>query len=166
MSIDAIVELLKACHAQRINLFISSYLKMVQLLLESSIHDYRRYGTSAFENFSKIEEEGANYDRNYDLFIKLFCGYCYDDSKSTIERKEMRICGIQGIQGVLRKMIKNQLTDKLLINHSELVIPSLLYNMQEGGEDIVSGNNTPSPGKNAHRTNLPRKLFFGKTHVK
>lgn len=143
VSIDAIVELLKACHAQRINLFISSYLKMTQLLLESKIHDFRRYGTSAFENFSKVEEEGANYDRNYDLFIKLFCKYCYDGSKNTMERKEIRICGIQGIQGVLRKMMKNQSTDRLLNNHAALIIPSLLYNMQDDdNEEVVSGSGT------------------------
>ena len=56
MSIDAIVELLKANQAQRINLFIDSYLNMVKLLLKSPTHEFQVYGTNAFEKFSEADE--------------------------------------------------------------------------------------------------------------
>ena len=89
----------------------------------------------------QVEEEAAAYDRNYDQFIRIFCKFCYDSSKNMQERQEMRVCGIQGIQGVLRKMMKSQATEQLLKQHSKLIIPSLLFNMQEDeAEDVVSGS--------------------------
>jgi len=140
VSIDAIVELLKANQAQRINLFIDSYLNMVKLLLKSPTHEFQVYGTNAFEKFSEADEDGTAHDRNYDFFIKHFCDYCRDDSKNVVVRKDVRSCGIRGIQSVLRKMMKSQSLSVLLNQHAQIIIPSLLYNMQEDdAEDIVSG---------------------------
>ena len=83
-------------------------------------------------------KDGTAHDRNYDFFIKHFCDYCRDDSKNIVVRKDVRSCGIRGIQSVLRKMMKSQSLSVLLNQHAQIIIPSLLYNMQDDdAEDIV-----------------------------
>ncbi len=60
---EALNQLLLACHAQQINLFVESFLKMVAALLESNNVTFQVLGTESFVKFSKIEEDTASYHR-------------------------------------------------------------------------------------------------------
>ena len=87
--------------------------------------------------FANPWKDGTAHDRNYEFFIKHFCDYCRDDSKNVVVRKEVRSCGIRGIQSVLRKMTKSQSLSLLLNLHAQIIVPSLLFNMQDDdAEDI------------------------------
>ena len=65
-------QLLQSCHARNINLFVESFLKTIQKLLESTDSDLQILASKSFLHFSKIEEETPSYHRTYDFFIDRF----------------------------------------------------------------------------------------------
>ncbi|XP_030825891.1 protein EFR3 homolog B-like, partial [Camarhynchus parvulus] len=68
---EALDQLLLACHCQSINLFVESFLTMVAKLLESDKPDLQILGTNSFVKFANIEEDTPSYHRSYDFFVSL-----------------------------------------------------------------------------------------------
>ncbi|CAE1178789.1 unnamed protein product [Acanthosepion pharaonis] len=109
LAMDALDQLLLACHAQAINLFVESYLKMVQKLLEYDNVDLQILATSSFVKFTNIEEDTPSYHRRYDFFVSRFSAMCHSDLESANDRLRIRTAGLRGIQGVVRKTVSDEL---------------------------------------------------------
>ncbi|KAK7501482.1 hypothetical protein BaRGS_00007286 [Batillaria attramentaria] len=77
IAMEALDQLLMSCHAHSLNLFVESYLKMVQKLLECSDPDLQITATSSFVKFSNIEEDAPSYHRRYDFFVSKFSSMCH-----------------------------------------------------------------------------------------
>lgn len=137
IAMEALDQLLLACHAQQINSFVESFLRMVASLLESDNLEFQALGTNSFIKFSNIEEDAVSYHRRYDFFVSKFSEMCHSNLKNAQEQKVMQSHGVRGIHGVIRKTV----TDELQVNiwqaqHMEKIIPSLLYvMMQEQAHD-------------------------------
>ena len=65
-------QLLSACHARTLTLFVESFLKTIQKMLESSDPLLQILASTSFRKFSNIEEETPSYHRTYDFFIDRF----------------------------------------------------------------------------------------------
>ncbi|KAF4805509.1 protein EFR3 B-like protein [Turdus rufiventris] len=74
---EALDQLLMACHCQSINLFVESFLKMVAKLLESEKPNLQILGTNSFVKFANIEEDTPSYHRSYDFFVSRFSEMCH-----------------------------------------------------------------------------------------
>ncbi|XP_037271315.2 protein EFR3 homolog stmA isoform X2 [Rhipicephalus microplus] len=132
ISMEAMDQLLVACHAQSLNLFVESFLKMVQRLLECQNPDLQLLATQSFVRFANIEEDTPSYHRRYDFFVSKFSSLCHDNNPDVELRKQLRLAGLRGLQGVVRKTV----SDDLQVNiwdetHMEKIVPSLLFNMQD-----------------------------------
>ncbi|EEC03365.1 transmembrane protein cmp44E, putative, partial [Ixodes scapularis] len=132
ISMEAMDQLLVACHAQSLNLFVESFLKMVQRLLECHNADLQLLATQSFVKFANIEEDTPSYHRRYDFFVSKFSSLCHDNNPDAELRKQLRLAGLRGLQGVVRKTV----SDDLQVNiwdetHMEKIVPSLLFNMQD-----------------------------------
>lgn len=132
ISMEAMDQLLVACHAQSLNLFVESFLKMVQRLLECQNPDLQLLATQSFVRFANIEEDTPSYHRRYDFFVSKFSSLCHDNNSDAELRKQLRLAGLRGLQGVVRKTV----SDDLQVNiwdetHMEKIVPSLLFNMQD-----------------------------------
>ena len=57
------MQLIKSCHINTINLFVESYLKTVQKLLESTDPELQIIASSSFLSFSQIKEDTPSYHR-------------------------------------------------------------------------------------------------------
>ncbi|XP_041483898.1 protein EFR3 homolog B-like isoform X1 [Lytechinus variegatus] len=135
ISMQALDQLLLACHAQSLNLFVESFLKMVHKLLESNNIELQVYGTQSFVKFANIEEDTPSYHRRYDFFISKFSSMCHNNNENMSVRRKIRIAGLKGIQGVIRKTVSDELQVKIWEKqHMEKIVPSLLFNMHEGFE--------------------------------
>lgn len=138
IAMEALNQLLLACHAQQINLFVESFLKMVATLLESANPEFQALGTNSFEKFSKIEEDTPSYHRRYDFFVSKFTSMCYSNETNLEARQKIKLHGVRGIRGVIRKTV----TDELQVNiwekqHMDKLIPALLYTMQDHSDTIL-----------------------------
>lgn len=132
VAVEALDQLLVACHAQSLNLFVESFLKMVQKLLESSDYQLQLLATQSFVKFSNIEEDTPSYHRRYDFFVSKFSSLCHSSADNPDVRCKLRVAGLRGLQGVVRKTV----SDDLQVNiwektHMDKIVPSLLFNMQE-----------------------------------
>ena len=105
-------------------------MEMCRMLLESDCTKARKWGASAFVSFCDVDEEG-NHERSYEAFIDIFCKFCHEDGKNKEDVKTLRLCGIQGLQGVVNKMSKTKMGERLIAQSSKKIIPSLLYNMND-----------------------------------
>ncbi|KAI5734090.1 hypothetical protein M8J77_002278 [Diaphorina citri] len=124
MSLEAMNQILLSCHAHALNLFIESFLKLIQKLLECHEHVLQILATQSFVKYANIEEDTPSYHRRYDFFISKFSSMCHDSDV------ELRMAGISGIQGIIRKTVSDDLADNIWKSHHlDKVIPSLLYNM-------------------------------------
>lgn len=63
---------MSACHARTLTLFVESFLKTIQKMLESSDPQLQIIASASFKKFSNIEEETPSYHRTYDFFIDRF----------------------------------------------------------------------------------------------
>uniref|UniRef100_A0A8C0Z8A0 Uncharacterized protein n=1 Tax=Cyanistes caeruleus TaxID=156563 RepID=A0A8C0Z8A0_CYACU len=77
VAMEALDQLLLACHCQSINLFVQSFLTMVAKLLESEKPDLQILGTNSFVKFANIEEDTPSYHRSYDFFVSRFSEMCH-----------------------------------------------------------------------------------------
>ncbi|XP_035661891.1 protein EFR3 homolog B-like isoform X3 [Branchiostoma floridae] len=140
IAMEALDQLLLACHAQSINLFVESFLKMVSKLLESRDPDLQILGSTSFVKFTNIEEDTPSYHRRYDFFVSKFSAMAHSNNQAPDVRIKVRVAGLRGLQGVVKKTSSDELQvniwDKV---HMDKIVPSLLYNMHE--EDSPS----PSP---------------------
>uniref|UniRef100_A0A8C9X338 EFR3 homolog B n=1 Tax=Sander lucioperca TaxID=283035 RepID=A0A8C9X338_SANLU len=118
IAMEAMEQLLLACHCQSINLLVESFLSTLRLLLE-------------FVKFANIEEDTPSYHRSYDFFVSRFSEMCHTEHEDTDIQNKIRVAGIRGLQGVVRKTVD----DELQVNiweprHMEQIVPALLVNLQ------------------------------------
>ncbi|XP_030383403.1 protein EFR3 homolog cmp44E isoform X3 [Scaptodrosophila lebanonensis] len=130
IAMEAMDLLLQACHAQTtLNLFVESFLRMVQKLLEDSNPNLKIMATNSFVKFANINEDTPSYHRRYDFFISKFSSMCHSDNHDL--RDSLRLAGIKGLQGVIRKTVSDDLVENIWdAQHMEKIVPSLLFNMQ------------------------------------
>ncbi|GAB1299408.1 Protein EFR3 homolog A [Apodemus speciosus] len=149
IAMEALDQLLMACHSQSIKPFVESFLHMVAKLLESGEPKLQVLGTNSFVKFANIEEDTPSYHRRYDFFVSRFsamCHSCHSDPEIRTERIEdlIRIAGIRGIQGVVRKTVNDELRATIWEpQHMDKIVPSLLFNMQKI-EEVDSRLGPPS----------------------
>lgn len=145
IAMEALDQLLMACHSQSIKPFVESFLHMVAKLLESGEPRLQVLGTNSFVKFANIEEDTPSYHRRYDFFVSRFSAMCHSCHNDLEIRNEIRIAGIRGIQGVVRKTVNDELRATIWEpQHMDKIVPSLLYNMQKT-EDADSRIGLPSP---------------------
>ncbi|EHH21945.1 hypothetical protein EGK_05120, partial [Macaca mulatta] len=141
IAMEALDQLLMACHCQSINLFVESFLKMVAKLLESEKPNLQILGTNSFVKFANIEEDTPSYHRSYDFFVSRFSEMCHS-SHDDLEIK-IRMSGIKGLQGVVRKTVNDELQANIWDpQHMDKIVPSLLFNLQHVEE---AESRSPSP---------------------
>ncbi|XP_065183711.1 protein EFR3 homolog A-like [Sycon ciliatum] len=144
IAMKALDELLKACHAPSLNLFVESFLTMVQLLLESSQPDFQQLATRSFMTFANIEEDTPSYHRRYDFFISKFSAMCFHHGTDERLKSMQRLSGLHGLQGVIRKTVSDDLQKNIWEStHMGKIVPALLINMQAGS---AGTSNVPATG--------------------
>ncbi|KAK9873939.1 hypothetical protein WA026_002292 [Henosepilachna vigintioctopunctata] len=151
IAMEAMDQLLLACHAPTLNLFVESFLKMVQKLLESTEPELQILATQSFVKFANIEEDTPSYHRRYDFFVSKFSAMCHSGEEGD-KKNNIRVAGIKGLQAVVRKTVSDELVENIWESvHMDKIVPSLLFNMQDSGfhsnekpnEDIVEDENEP-----------------------
>ena len=96
---EAISALVNTCYRLKLNLFDSSFLKMVLLLLEQDLPELQLLGTKSvtlallfftpqFLGFSQIEEDDPSYHREYDDLVDHFTRMAYSELPNVVERKK------------------------------------------------------------------------------
>lgn len=137
LAMEVMDQILVACRAQSLNLFVESFLKTVQQLLESQDPHMQLLATQSFVNFANIEEDTPSYHRRYDFFVSKFSALCHNNDNDENIRRMLRIAGLNGIKGVIRKTVSDDLqADIWDKNHMDKIVPSLLYNIQD--RDILA----------------------------
>ncbi|XP_049763760.1 protein EFR3 homolog cmp44E isoform X1 [Schistocerca cancellata] len=145
IAMEAMDQLLVACHAQTLNLFVESFLKMVQKLLESTEPQLQILATQSFVRFANIEEDTPSYHRRYDFFVSKFSSMCHSNHNVPDMRDKIRAAGIKGLQGVVRKTVSDDLVENIWEPvHMDKIVPSLLYNMQNSRYHTKEAD-TPEP---------------------
>lgn len=143
IAMEALDQLLMACHCQSINLFVESFLKMVRKLLESDKPSLQILGTNSFVKFANIEEDTPSYHRSYDFFVSRFSEMCHSSFEDPDIRTKIRMAGIKGLQGVVRKTVNDELQANIWDpQHMDKIVPSLLFNLQSGER---TESRSPSP---------------------
>uniref|UniRef100_A0A668TTQ6 Protein EFR3 homolog B n=1 Tax=Oreochromis aureus TaxID=47969 RepID=A0A668TTQ6_OREAU len=143
IAMEALDQLLMACHCQSINLFVESFLKMVRKLLESDKPSLQILGTNSFVKFANIEEDTPSYHRSYDFFVSRFSEMCHSGYEDPDIRTKIRMAGIKGLQGVVRKTVNDELQANIWDpQHMDKIVPSLLFNLQSGER---TESRSPSP---------------------
>ncbi|XP_072123069.1 protein EFR3 homolog B-like isoform X1 [Mobula birostris] len=143
IAMEALDQLLMACHCQSINLFVESFLKMVAKLLESDKAALQILGTNSFIKFANIEEDTPSYHRSYDFFVCRFSEMCHSGNDDVADRTKIRMSGIKGLQGVVRKTVNDELQANIWEpQHMDKIVPSLLFNLQQVEE---ADSRSPSP---------------------
>ncbi|XP_011310425.1 protein EFR3 homolog cmp44E isoform X2 [Fopius arisanus] len=146
IAMEAMDQLLLACHAQTLNLFVESFLKMIQKLLESTDPQLQIMATQSFVRFANIEEDTPSYHTRYDFFVSKFSAMCHANHDDLAIRKQIRLAGIQGLQGVVRKTLSDDLVENIWESiHMDKIVPSLLYNMQNSRYADKEGTTPDSP---------------------
>ncbi|KAG9336303.1 hypothetical protein JZ751_002650 [Albula glossodonta] len=132
IAMEALDQLLMACHCQSINLFVESFLKMVRKLLESDKPNLQILGTNSFVKFANIEEDTPSYHRSYDFFVSRFSEMCHSSFEDPDIRTNIRMAGIKGLQAVVRKTVNDELQANIWDpQHMDKIVPSLLFNLQQ-----------------------------------
>uniref|UniRef100_A0A3P9AB37 EFR3 homolog Ba (S. cerevisiae) n=1 Tax=Esox lucius TaxID=8010 RepID=A0A3P9AB37_ESOLU len=138
IAMEALDQLLMACHCQSINLFVESFLTMVRKLLEADKPNLQILGTNSFVKFANIEEDTASYHRSYDFFVSRFSEMCHSSYEDPDVRTRIRMAGIRGLQGVVRKTVNDELQANIWDpQHMDQIVPSLLFNLQVHVERCV-----------------------------
>ncbi|XP_068867983.1 protein EFR3 homolog B [Aphelocoma coerulescens] len=152
IAMEALDQLLMACHCQSINLFVESFLKMVAKLLESDKPNLQILGTNSFVKFANIEEDTPSYHRSYDFFVSRFSEMCHSSHADPDVRARIRRAGIRGLQGVVRKTASDELQANIWEpQHMDKILPSLLFNLQQQPP-------APAPRHGSARSRSPSPL--------
>ncbi|KAJ6663119.1 hypothetical protein lerEdw1_010712 [Lerista edwardsae] len=158
IAMEALDQLLMACHSQSIKPFVESFLHMVAKLLESGEPKLQVLGTNSFVKFANIEEDTPSYHRRYDFFVSRFSAMCHSHHEDPEVQTEIRLAGIRGIQGVVRKTVNDELQATIWEpQHMDKIVPSLLFNMHKI-EDIDSRICPPSSPSGGEREENPSVL--------
>ncbi|KAB0398922.1 hypothetical protein E2I00_007370 [Balaenoptera physalus] len=88
IAMEALDQLLMACHSQSIKPFVESFLHMVAKLLESGEPKLQVLGTNSFVKFANIEEDTPSYHRRYDFFVSRFSAMCHSCDSDPETRTE------------------------------------------------------------------------------
>ncbi|KAK9538382.1 hypothetical protein VZT92_003555 [Zoarces viviparus] len=145
IAMEALDQLLMACHSQSIKPFVESFLQMVAKLLESREPDLQVLGTNSFVKFANIEEDTPSYHRRYDFFVSQFSAMCHSTHEDPETRTRIRVAGIKGLQGVVRKTVNDELQAIIWEpQHMDKLIPSMLFNMQDS-EDLDRAGHPSTP---------------------
>uniref|UniRef100_A0A8C5H468 Protein EFR3 homolog A n=1 Tax=Gouania willdenowi TaxID=441366 RepID=A0A8C5H468_GOUWI len=143
IAMEALDQLLMACHSQSIKPFVESFLHMVAKLLESREPDLQVLGTNSFVKFANIEEDTPSYHRRYEFFVSQFSAMCHSTHEDSETRTRIRVAGIKGLQGVVRKTVNDELQAIIWEpQHMDKLIPSMLFNMQD--RTIQDGEENPA----------------------
>ncbi|XP_056332859.1 protein EFR3 homolog B isoform X2 [Danio aesculapii] len=146
IAMEALDQLLMACHCQSINLFVESFLTMVRKLLEADKPNLQILGTNSFVKFANIEEDTASYHRSYDFFVSRFSEMCHSSFEDPDVRTKIRMAGIRGLQGVVRKTVNDELQANIWDpQHMDKIVPSLLFNLQQ--EEGIERSPSPETEK-------------------
>lgn len=95
--------------------------------------------------FANIEEDAPSYHRRYDFFISKFSSMCHGSDYNPELRNNIRMAGIKGLQGVIRKTVSDDLVENIWERqHMEKIVPSLLFNMQSGNTREEVNEEQPS----------------------
>ncbi|XP_012151872.1 protein EFR3 homolog stmA isoform X2 [Megachile rotundata] len=155
IAMEAMDQLLVACHAQTLNLFVESFLKMVQKLLESTDPQLQILATQSFVRFANIEQDTPSYHTRYDFFVSKYSAMCHSNHSDPAICKQIRLAGIQGLQGVVRKTLSDDLVENIWEPvHMDKIVPSLLYNMQNSRYSSKEDATSDSPTE--ERTDPPQ----------
>ncbi|XP_070786731.1 protein EFR3 homolog B-like isoform X1 [Enoplosus armatus] len=132
IAMEAMEQLLLACHCQSINLLVESFLSTLRQLLEADKPHLHILATNSFVKFANIEEDTPSYHRSYDFFVSRFSEMCHSEHEDADVQNKIRVSGIRGLQGVVRKTVD----DELQVNiweprHMEQIVPALLVNLQQ-----------------------------------
>lgn len=113
---------------------------------QSEYNTQTRISSIQFVRFANIEEDTPSYHRRYDFFISKFSSMCHGNHDNIELRDSIRMAGIRGIQGVIRKTVSDDLVENIWDKqHMEKIVPSLLFNMQAGPSPTTSTEEaTPS----------------------
>ncbi|XP_027766333.1 protein EFR3 homolog B-like, partial [Empidonax traillii] len=96
-----------------------------------------------FVKFANIEEDTPSYHRSYDFFVCRFSEMCHSSHEDPAVRARIRMSGIKGLQGVVRKTVNDELQANIWDpQHMDKIVPSLLFNLQHGEEPQ---SRSPSP---------------------
>ncbi|RXN34773.1 EFR3 -like protein [Labeo rohita] len=145
IAMEALDQLLMACHSQSIKPFVESFLHMVAKLLESGEPDLQVLGTNSFVKFANIEEDTPSYHRRYDFFVSQFSAMCHSTHEDPETRSRIRVAGIKGLQGVVRKTVNDELQAIIWEpQHMDKLIPSMLFNMQDNEDSERAGEENPA----------------------
>ncbi|XP_056599310.1 protein EFR3 homolog A isoform X3 [Triplophysa dalaica] len=145
IAMEALDQLLMACHSQSIKPFVESFLHMVAKLLESREPDLQVLGTNSFVKFANIEEDTPSYHRRYDFFVSQFSAMCHSTHEDFETRNRIRVAGIKGLQGVVRKTVNDELQAIIWEpQHMDKLIPSMLFNMQDNEDSERAGEENPA----------------------
>ncbi|TDG96037.1 hypothetical protein EPR50_G00235370 [Perca flavescens] len=132
IAMEAMEQLLLACHCQSINLLVESFLSTLRLLLEADKPHLHILATSSFVKFANIEEDTPSYHRSYDFFVSRFSQMCHTEHQDTDLQNKIRVSGIRGLQGVVRKTVDDELQVNIWEpHHMEQIVPALLVNLQQ-----------------------------------
>ena len=90
-------------------------------------------GSQSFIKFAQKEQDLPAYHIRYDFFISKFCQMCHFETNLPSVTTSIRVSGLQGIGGVVRKIENENLAGNIWDpTHMDKIIPSLLYNIQIG----------------------------------
>ncbi|XP_071222887.1 protein EFR3 homolog B-like isoform X2 [Salvelinus alpinus] len=152
IAMEALDQLLMACHCQSINLFVESFLTMVRKLLEADKPNLQILGTNSFVKFANIEEDTPSYHRSYDFFVSRFSEMCHSSYEDPDVRTKIRMAGIRGLQGVVRKTVRDELQANIWERqHMDKIVPSLLFNLQDPTDSGSPGDEKESPAELTER---------------
>lgn len=140
IGVEAMDRLLTTSNSQSLNLFVESFLKVVQQLIESQDLSMQLLGSQSFVRFASIEEDTPSYHRRYDFFVSKFASMSHNSDRDFDKRRQLRIAGLNGLKGVIKKTVSDDLQANIWDEtHMDKIVPSLLYNMQT--EDLNGHSN-------------------------
>uniref|UniRef100_A0AC35TLN6 Serine/threonine-protein kinase TOR n=1 Tax=Rhabditophanes sp. KR3021 TaxID=114890 RepID=A0AC35TLN6_9BILA len=137
---DALIRILKSSHHHNSqSSFIDSYLLMVQKLLETNDRQMEDLAINCYVIFAQIDEVQPNYSRCYDFFIPKFVSLCFANRGDFI--KQQRSNGLTGLLALVwRATSGDYQSDFWSKDHMEKVIPAILVNIKEDGEETATDN--------------------------
>lgn len=160
IGVEAMDRLLITSNAQSLNLFVESFLRVVQQLIESQDLNMQMLGTQSFVKFAGIEEDTPSYHRRYDFFVSKFASMSHNSDRDPDVRRQIRMAGLNGLKGVIRKTVSDDLQANIWDEtHMDKIVPSLLYNMQSRNDDVNEKDNHHADQHQQPQLQAPSKLL-------
>uniref|UniRef100_A0A672HPF9 EFR3 homolog B n=1 Tax=Salarias fasciatus TaxID=181472 RepID=A0A672HPF9_SALFA len=162
IAMEALEQLLLACHCQSINLLVESFLSTLRLLLEADKPHLHILATNSFVKFANIEEDTPSYHRSYDFFVSRFSEMCHSEHE---DPETIRVSGIRGLQGVVRKTVDDELQANIWEpRHMEQIVPALLLNLEQhpNSSRFSSSSSSSSSRSPAEQTEVCFRELLGR----